>query len=93
MKRAGRAYTPMSARELKNSTGEVVRTLRRGGSILLTFRGKPLGTIEPLRPGDTAPASVAPFEDAWAQVEAELERSEPRFASWREAEDASRGRR
>ena len=32
---------PMSARELKNSTGDVIRTLRRGESILLTFRGKP----------------------------------------------------
>jgi antitoxin (DNA-binding transcriptional repressor) of toxin-antitoxin stability system len=93
MKRAGRAYTSMSARDLKNSTGEVVRTLRRGGSILLTFRGKPLGTIEPLRSGDTDPPAAVPFEEAWAQVEAELERSEPRFASWRVAEDASRGRR
>jgi antitoxin (DNA-binding transcriptional repressor) of toxin-antitoxin stability system len=93
MKRAGRAYTPMSARDLKNSTGEVVRTLRRGGSILLTFRGKPLGTIEPLRSEDKDPPTAVPFEEAWAQVEAELERSEPRFASWRQAEDASRGRR
>jgi antitoxin (DNA-binding transcriptional repressor) of toxin-antitoxin stability system len=92
MSRTRRTHTPMSARDLKNSTGEVVRTLRRGGSILLTFRGKPLGTIEPLRPDDPDIPVVEPFEEGWARVEAELKRSQPRFASWREAEDASRGR-
>lgn len=84
---------PMTARELKNATGEVVRTLRRGGSILLTFRGKALGTIEPLRAEAALTSPVLPFREAWAQIESELQRSRPRFASWREAEDRSRGRR
>ena len=83
---------PMSARDLKNSTGDVVRTLRRGESILLTFRGKPLGTIEPLRSRGCVPA-IQPFEEAWDAIETELRRSKPRFASWRDAEDESRGRR
>jgi antitoxin (DNA-binding transcriptional repressor) of toxin-antitoxin stability system len=84
---------PMTARELKNSTGEVVRTLRRGESILLTFRGKALGTIEPLRPEGQDVPSIRPYEEAWAEIEAQLKRSKPRFASWKEAEDESRGRR
>lgn len=84
---------PMTARELKNSTGEVVRTLRRGESILLTFRGKALGTIEPLRPEDEKVPSIRPYEEAWAEIEAELKRSKPPFPSWKEAEDESRGRR
>jgi antitoxin (DNA-binding transcriptional repressor) of toxin-antitoxin stability system len=83
---------PMSARELKNSTGEVVRTLRRGESILLTFRGKALGTIEPLRPDRSEAATILPYEQAWAEIESQLRRTPPRFASWREAEDQSRGR-
>lgn len=53
---------PITARELKNSTGEVVRTLRRGE------------------------------RQAWAEIEAQLRQSRPRFASWQEAEDQSRGR-
>ncbi len=81
----------MSARDLKNSTGEVVRTLRRGESILLTFRGKPLARIEPVSP-DEAVATPS-YEDAWAEIEKELAGSAPRFGSWREAEDHSRGRR
>lgn len=84
---------PMSARDLKNSTGAVIRTLRRGESILLTFRGKPLGTIEPMRPDAPNVPAIQPYEDAWTGIEAELKRSTPRFASWRDAEDKSRGRR
>jgi antitoxin (DNA-binding transcriptional repressor) of toxin-antitoxin stability system len=84
---------PMSARELKNSTGDVIRTLRRGESILLTFRGKPLGTIEPLRSETPNVPRIAPYEDAWAALEMELKRSAPHFASWKDAEDVSRGRR
>lgn len=83
---------PMTARELKNSTGEVVRTLRRGESILLTFRGKALGTIEPLREGGDAP-TIMPYEEAWAEIESQLGRSRPHFATWQEAEEHSRGRR
>ena len=84
---------PMTARDLKNSTGEVVRTLRRGGSILLTFRGKPLGTIEPLRPDHAQVPLVQPYEEAWAAIEAELHQSRPHFATWRDAENENRGRR
>ena len=83
---------PMTARDLKNATGEVVRALRRGESILLTFRGRPLGTIEPLRADDPNAPSIRPYEEAWAEIESELKRSRPRFASWQEAEKASRGR-
>jgi antitoxin (DNA-binding transcriptional repressor) of toxin-antitoxin stability system len=83
----------MTARELKNATGDVVRTLRQGGSILLTFRGKALGTIEPVRPDQEQSAAVLPFDEAWAEIEAQLEASPPAFPSWQEAEDHSRGRR
>ena len=84
---------PMTARDLKNSTGAVIRTLRRGESILLTFRGKPLGTIEPMRPGTRDVPAIQPYEEAWTGIEAELKHSTPRFASWKDAEDASRSRR
>ncbi|HEX9768997.1 MAG TPA: hypothetical protein VGA50_07460 [Kiloniellales bacterium] len=84
---------PMTARELKNSTGEVVRALRRGESILLTFRGKALGTIEPLRAQGNNLPSIPSYEEAWAEIEAQLSRSKPRFRSWKEAENESRGRR
>jgi prevent-host-death family protein len=83
----------MTARDLKNATGEVVRTLRRGESILLTFRGKPVGRIEPLRVGDAELPPIPSFDDAWDEIEAQLTHSKPHFASWTEAEDVARGRR
>jgi antitoxin (DNA-binding transcriptional repressor) of toxin-antitoxin stability system len=83
---------PMTARELKNSTGEVVRTLRRGESILLTFRGKALATIEPLRAEDSNVPPIQPYAEAWAEIEAQLRRSKPHFPSWQSAENESRGR-
>jgi prevent-host-death family protein len=84
---------PMTARELKNATGEVVRTLKRGESILLTFRGKPLGTIAPVGARERAASRIRPYEEAWADIESQLRRTKPHFASWKEAEDRSRGRR
>jgi prevent-host-death family protein len=84
---------PMTARDLKNSTGDVVRTLRRGESILLTWRGKPLGTIVPLGTGDRERLRIRPYEEAWADIETQLGKTKARFHSWREAEDESRGRR
>ena len=71
--------------------GAVVRTLRRGESILLTFRGKPLGTIEPIRTDAKSLPSFLSYEEAWADIENQLRRSKPAFDSWREAEDVSRG--
>ena len=90
--RKSRAVKTITARELKNATGDVVRTLRRGESLLLTFRGKPLAIIDPVR-GDNADATAVPaYEEAWAEIEAQLKRSTPHFASWQEAEAHSRGR-
>jgi antitoxin (DNA-binding transcriptional repressor) of toxin-antitoxin stability system len=83
---------PMTARELKNATGEVVRALRRGETIMLTFRGRPLGTIAPLQPEERHGPSVPAYDEAWTRIEEELGRSTPRFASWRQAEEYSRGR-
>ena len=87
------ALKPMTARDLKNATGEVVRTLRRGESILLTFRGKALGTITPIQADEPHTPVIAPYEEAWAEIEAQLKRSPPAFASWKDAEDHSRSRR
>lgn len=83
----------LSARDLKNRSGEVLRALRRGDSLILTFRGKPVGRIVPYAPSGAKGMILRDYEEAWAEIEEALQGSSPEFASWREAEDRSRGRR
>lgn len=83
----------VTARELKNRTGEVMRALRRGETLLLTFRGKPVATIVPCGDDRAQTFEIRRYEEAWEEIEETLRTSAPRFASWREAEDATRGRR
>jgi prevent-host-death family protein len=82
----------ITARELKDRTGDVVRAVRRGETLLLSFRGKPIATIAPYEPHNAAAPPIRSFEAAWADIERTLLASQPHFPSWREAEDSSRGR-
>ena len=40
----------ISMLELRNNSESVVNQLRKGLSLLLTYRGKPLARLEPIRP-------------------------------------------
>jgi prevent-host-death family protein len=85
------AMLTMTAKELKNRTGEALRAVARGQRVLVTRRGRPLAVM--------APASVAPlepderpYEEAWREIEAALRATAPPEASWRRAMDRSRRR-
>lgn len=39
----------ITAKELKNSTGDVIRRIKRGESVLVSYRGKPLATVTPVK--------------------------------------------
>ncbi|MBI4615567.1 MAG: type II toxin-antitoxin system prevent-host-death family antitoxin [Planctomycetes bacterium] len=82
----------VAARELKNRTGDVMRALRRGETLLLTFRGKPVATIIPCGDDRARTLEIQRYEEAWEEIENALRTSAPRFVSWREAEDTTRGR-
>jgi antitoxin (DNA-binding transcriptional repressor) of toxin-antitoxin stability system len=70
-----------------------VRALRRGESLVLTLRGKPLGRIVPYEAQGAPEAEIRPIETAWQDIEATLRSTRPRYATWRLAEDTARGRR
>jgi prevent-host-death family protein len=38
----------VTAKELKNRTGEVIRSLRGGEEVVVSYRGKPLGKFIPI---------------------------------------------
>ncbi len=39
----------VTAKELKNRTGEVIKSIKRGEEVLVTYRGKSLGKFVPLK--------------------------------------------
>ncbi len=38
--------------ELKNKTNEIIRLVKKGGSVIITYRGKPAASITPLTEED-----------------------------------------
>lgn len=82
----------VSARELKNRTGEALRYIAQGGKVVVTRRGKPLAVIMPyqeLQPDDEV---LRPLPEAWSEITEALRRHPPRFRSWQEALRWSRRR-
>jgi len=72
----------ITAKELKNRTGEALRLVSKGEKVLVTRRGRPFAYISPFTEDEFA---LKPFEQAWKDIEKTLGSTEPHFKSWREA--------
>ena len=83
----------VSSRELKNKCAEVLRRVRKGERIMVTNRGKPVAVIIPAAEALADEGLVPPLNEAWADIEAALEKSLPEHESWKEAMDRSRRRK
>ncbi len=82
----------VSAKELKQRTGEILRRVRAGESFILTYRGKAMARIEPTGIQRDRSAGLRPYEEAWKDIEGTLKRTEPGFSEWRDAIRWVRGR-
>jgi len=49
----------ITQRELRNSSGEIMRSLDRGDSFLVTRNGVPVGELTPVRSRQFVPAGIA----------------------------------
>lgn len=73
--------TEITQRELRNSSGEIMRRLDQGESFIVTRNGVPVGELSPLRRRRyvSAEAAVAAFEGAprveLARLRADLDRA------------------
>jgi prevent-host-death family protein len=85
------ATITLTAKELKNRTGDAFRALRRGDRVIVTRRGKPMALMMPL-PESSDADELSPYAQAWAEIEAALADSEPEFPSLSEAMARSRRR-
>jgi len=83
----------VTAKQLKQKTGEVLRRVRSGERLTITYRGKPAAIIAPPESEETdVMEELRPFDEAWRDIEQALEKTKPQFKGWREATEWIRNR-
>jgi len=82
----------MTARDLKNRTGEVLRSVKHGEKVMITVHGKPRAILSPVGEAVDFPEDKKRFDEAWKEIEETLTRSRLPFKSWQEVTNRSRKR-
>ena len=83
----------ITAKQLKQKTGEIIKRVMSGEKMTITYRGKPVAVIAPTTAGGDKPlAGLRTPDQAWQSIEDALEKSEPAFKSWQEATAWARNR-
>jgi prevent-host-death family protein len=82
----------ISAKELKNRTGDVLRRVGRGEKVLVTKRGKPCAVLSPVEGDRSFWAQLRPYNEAWEDIQKALRTTKPRHKTWEEAIQWSRRR-
>jgi len=82
----------ISAKELKNQTGKVLRQVGEGEKILITKRGKPWAVLSPAVKDQLEPVGLPAYERAWKEIEGTLKTKRPHFKSWQETMRRTRWR-
>lgn len=83
----------ITAKQLKIRTGEVLKKVRSGEKLTVTYRGKPIAVIAPPKIDDKKPLKeLRSFDEAWRDIEQSLQKTEPKFRGWREATEWIRNR-
>ncbi|MBW1869219.1 MAG: type II toxin-antitoxin system prevent-host-death family antitoxin [Deltaproteobacteria bacterium] len=84
----------ITAKQLKQKTGEVMRRIRSGERLTVTYRGETVAVITPsVQEQRKKSEDLRPFEEAWRGIEAALKETKPEFQGWREATEWVRKRR
>lgn len=83
----------VTAKQLKQRTGEIIKRLKSGERLTLTHRGKPVAVINPsLSEEKSFSPDLRSFEEAWEDIARALEKTKPPFKSWKEATRWARNR-
>lgn len=83
----------ITAKELKNHTGEVLQRVRGGATVIITNRGRPVAVMAPpdsLRQGEVQDARS--LQAIWQDITATLAATEPAEPTWQAAMSAARSR-
>ena len=83
----------VTAKQLKQRTGEVIRRVKSGERLTVTYRGKPVAIISPSTTGETKTLKeLRSIDEAWADIEKTLGKTRPGFKGWKEATEWARNR-
>jgi len=83
----------VTAKQLKQRTGEVIRRVRSGERLTVTYRGKPVAVVAPPEEEKMeALKELRSFDEAWRDIEQTLKKTKPEFKEWREATEWVRNR-
>ena len=83
----------VTANQLKQRTGEIIKRLKSGERFTLTHRGKPVAVINPsLSEEKSFSPDLRSFDEAWEDIERALKKTKPPFKSWKEATRWARNR-
>jgi prevent-host-death family protein len=82
----------VTAKELKQKTGEMIRRVKSGERLTITLRGKTVAVLAPPEVDQAEEFPRRPPDEAWDDIEKTLERTKPEFPGWKEATDWARNR-
>ena len=83
----------ITAKQLKQRTGEVMKRVRSGERLTVTYRGRPVAVITPASlEEDSKSEGLRDVKHVWRGIEAALRETEPQFPGWREATEWVRKR-
>ena len=83
----------VTAKQLKQRTGEVIRRVKSGERLTVTYRGKPVAVITPTTNDETEVLrNLRSIDEAWADIEKTLGETKPEFKGWKEATEWVRNR-
>ena len=83
----------VTAKHLKQKTGEIIKRVRSGEHLTITYRGKPVAIISPSTTGETKTLKeLRSIDEAWADIEKTLGKTRPGFKGWKEATEWARNR-
>ena len=75
----------ITAKDLKNRTGDVLRRVRTGEKVLVTRRGKPCAVLSPVGKGEPLHTGFRPYGEAWKEIQKALRTTKPRHKTWEDA--------
>lgn len=83
----------ISAKELKNHTGKVLRYIKMNETAVVTSHGKKVAVIRSIKEEKGMFSNVRPFEEAWKDIEHAIMSKPSPYKTWQDAEDYSRARK